>query len=154
MLLAQTLGRSLVALREADNGFREIRWVNDVEVGVQQPDVERKLVRSVRAHLDDAAIRSVRRNRHCQRQLRPHLINWRMDANSGAIPPGRSAGGALHIPGRLIVGERPWLKARAARKMRQSFRSTSQASRYQRRPQATSRSGSAVRTVWLPSWSM
>ena len=115
--LPQSLGRSLVALREADEGFREVRWVKDVEVGVQQSDVERKLVWSVRAHLDDAAIGSVRRDRHCQRQQRPCLIGWRVDANSGAIPPGRSASGALHIPGCLIVGKRPWLESGAGRRL-------------------------------------
>jgi hypothetical protein len=35
VLLAETLGRSLVALREANEGYSEVRWVKDFEVGVK-----------------------------------------------------------------------------------------------------------------------
>ena len=116
MLLAETLGRSLVALREADEGDGEVRWVKDFEVGVKQPDVKGELVGCVRAHLDDAAIWPVRRHRYCKRQQRPHLIGWRMDANARAIPPGRRTSRALHIPGCLIVGKRPRLESGAGRR--------------------------------------
>src|SRR6478672_13035306 len=69
-------------------------------------------MRGIRTDLDDAAVCSVSRHRHCQREKRPHLIGWRVDTDAGAVAPGRRTGRALHVRACLVIAERSRLEAR------------------------------------------
>jgi len=103
-------------------------------------------MRGIRTDLDDAAVCSVGRYRYCQREKGLHLIGWRVaERCTYAL-----ASSSLSVLGLKRGPVESLGVIRSTRNVRQSSRATSQASRYQRRPQTTSRSGSAVRTVWLP----
>ena len=64
----RSLSRSLVALGEANESLRKVEWLEDLEVGVEQPEVQRELVWGIGAGLDDAVVRPVRRHVHRNRQ--------------------------------------------------------------------------------------
>ena len=49
----------MIALGQANESCCEVGWLEDLEVGVEQADVEGELVWGVGASLDDAAARPV-----------------------------------------------------------------------------------------------
>jgi hypothetical protein len=59
-ICSERLSGSLIALGKAEKCFREVRWLEDVEVGVEQPDIERKLMRRIGADSNNAAVRPIR----------------------------------------------------------------------------------------------
>jgi len=52
----------LVALGEAAESIGELWWVQDLEIDVEEPYIEGKLMRGVGAGLDDAMVRPVGRH--------------------------------------------------------------------------------------------
>jgi hypothetical protein len=89
-------------------------------------------------------------------------LGRRVQPDSGRMRPRLGAGAADHVGGGIAAGGLARGEARAVRsagadavgpEVRQSSRSSSQASRYQRRPVKTSRCGSALRRLEVPSWS-
>ena len=60
------VGGSLIALGKAAECFSQVWWLEDVEVGVKQSDIEGELMRGIGTGLDDASIRTVSRRLHRQ----------------------------------------------------------------------------------------
>ena len=59
-ICSERLSGSLIALGKTQKCFRQIRWLENVEVGVEQTDIEGELMRRIGTGLDDASIRTIR----------------------------------------------------------------------------------------------
>jgi len=108
--------RASVSLAQQPDRVDQRRWLGDVEVDAEHPDVDRDDLDAVSAG-DEHTVLAVDALDHADGRVDPgqHLLGRRVDVDSGVHAPAGERDLAEHEGGVVLAWERVWREAAPAR---------------------------------------